>query len=70
MTMQGSQMNTRMKFPPRGVRNLLLMASSTERGETVVGLGAGAAYDKLDLTANASATFNNSTSSTQDAYKD
>jgi hypothetical protein len=39
-------------------------------GNTVFGLGAGAAYYKLDLTANASASFNNSTSSTQAEYKD
>jgi hypothetical protein len=39
-------------------------------GNTVVGLGAGAAYYKLDLKANASASFNNSTSSIQDNYKD
>ena len=39
-------------------------------GDTVFGLGAGAAYYKLDLMADASATFNNSTSSTQEAYTD
>lgn len=39
-------------------------------GDTVFGVGGGAAYYKLDLRANASASYNNQTSTAQDEFKD
>jgi hypothetical protein len=39
-------------------------------GNTALGLGAGAAYYKLDLNANAAASLNNSTVATQGSYND
>ena len=39
-------------------------------GNTVLGLGAGAAYYKIDMSANATASINNSTASTSGAYSD
>jgi hypothetical protein len=39
-------------------------------GNTVIGLGAGAAYYKIDMSANATASINNTTASTSGAYSD
>lgn len=39
-------------------------------GNTVLGLGAGAAYYKIDMNANATASLNNSTASTSGSYSD